>query len=100
MAANCEENMAPKRSIATVLFIFAAIACLAAPTYAQELPGCRDAWNDLGARGAYLYAKTLIEADCPVMYREGWLINPQRLRSSVIPKCVVDWNTLARKVAL
>jgi hypothetical protein len=34
------------------------------------------------------------------MYREGWLINPQRLRSSVIPKCVVAWNALARQGAL
>ena len=94
--------MAPKRPTTgvTVLFIFAAVACLAAPTYAQEVPGCRDAWNDLGARGAYLYAQTLIEADCPVMYRKGWLINPDRLRSSVIPSCVVAWNALAREGAL
>jgi hypothetical protein len=34
------------------------------------------------------------------MYREGWLINPDRLRSSVIPSCVVAWNALAREGAL
>jgi hypothetical protein len=94
--------MVPKRPTTgvAVLFIFAAVACLTAPTYAQEVPGCRDAWDDLGARGAYLYAQTLIEADCPVMYRKGWLINPDRLRSSVIPSCVVAWNALAREGAL
>src|SRR6516225_8866380 len=48
----CEENLAPKRLTTgfTVLFIFAAVACSAA-SYAQEVPSCRVAWNDLGARG-------------------------------------------------
>jgi hypothetical protein len=89
--------MVPKRPTTgfTVLFI----ACLAAPTYAQEVPGCRNAWNDLGARGAYLHAQTLIEADCPMMYREGWLID-YRARSSVTPSCKFSWNALAREGAL
>ena len=41
---------------------------------AQEVPGCRDAWNDLNARDSLGYARTLIETDCPVMYRQGWLM--------------------------
>lgn len=94
MATNC-----PITGV-KALSIFAALAFLAAPTHAQEVPGCRHAWNDLGARGAYLYAQTLIEADCPVMYRRGWLINPRRARSSVIPSCVAAWNTLVAIGAL
>jgi hypothetical protein len=64
------------------------------------VPGCRNAWNDLGARGAYLHAQTLIEADCPMMYREGWLIDAYRARSSVTPSCKFSWNALAREGAL
>jgi hypothetical protein len=67
---------------------------------AQEVPGCRDAWNDLNARAALGYARILIETDCPVMYREGWLINPQKLSADVIPACVAAWNALASKGAL
>ena len=68
--------------------------------YAQEVPGCRDAWNDLTARGALAYTSVLIETDCPVMYRQGWLINSERSWSGVIPACVVAWNELAARGAL
>jgi hypothetical protein len=34
------------------------------------------------------------------MYREGWLMNPYRALSSVIPSCEVSWNALAREGAL
>lgn len=72
----------------------------AKPGSAPEVPGCRDAWNDLDARAALGYARILIETDCPVMYRQGWLINPQRLSSDVIPACVVAWNALVSRGAL
>ena len=84
----------------TVSLFWAAIAFLGAAANAQEVPGCRDAWNDLDARAALGYARILIETDCPVMYRQGWLINPQKLSADVIPACVVAWNTLASKGAL
>jgi hypothetical protein len=67
---------------------------------AQEVPGCRHAWDDLNMRGALGNAKTLIVTDCPVMYREGWLINPRKLTADVIPSCVGAWNALASKGAL
>jgi hypothetical protein len=70
------------------------------PAYAQEVPSCRNAWNDLVAREALSHARTLIETDCPLMYREGWLINPSKFQSAVIPSCVVAWNALASKGAL
>jgi hypothetical protein len=68
--------------------------------YAQEVPGCRDAWNDLYARDALGYARALIETDCPVMYRQGWLINPAKLSANIIPACVVAWNGLEGRGAL
>jgi hypothetical protein len=67
---------------------------------AQEVSGCRNAWNDLNVRGALRDARTLIGTDCPVMYRQGWLMNASNPTSDVIPRCETAWNTLASKGAL
>jgi hypothetical protein len=75
-------------STVAVLFVGAALALSAAPAEAQEVPGCRTAWNDLDARDALRDARTLIGMDCPVMYRKGWLVNSSKLMANVIPSCV------------
>ena len=85
---------------AAVLFIGTTLALSAPPVEAQEVPGCRTAWNNLYRRDALREARALIGMDCPVMYREGWLVNPSKLRADVIPSCVHAWNALARKGAL
>jgi hypothetical protein len=84
------------KSILTVLFLGAAIAS-AVTVEAQEVPGCRNAWNDLDMRGALGDARTLIATDCPVMYREGWLANPNKRTTYVIPSCLAAWNALDSK---
>lgn len=82
------------------LTLCVAIAIFGTSIYAQEVPGCRDAWNDLSARDALGYARTLIETDCPVMYRQGWLIDPAKRGADIIPACVVAWNGLESREAL
>jgi hypothetical protein len=66
----------------------------------QTVPGCESAWRDLEMRRALLDAKTLIGTDCPVMYREGWLVNSSKLTAPGIPSCGAAWNALASKGAL
>jgi hypothetical protein len=83
-----------------VLLIGAALALCVARVEAQEVPGCRNAWNDLYTRDALGDARTLIATDCPVMYRKGWLINPRKLMADIIPSCVASWYALASKGAL
>jgi hypothetical protein len=75
-------------------------AITAATVVAQEVPGCRQAWDDLNERGALDDAKTLIVTDCPVMYRQGWLINTSKRTAPAIPSCVDAWNALDSKGAL
>jgi hypothetical protein len=86
-------------SIAALLF-WAAVMSFGGFAQAQEVPGCRDAWNDVDAREALGYTRILIETDCPVMYRKGWLMNPQKLRADIIPACVAAWNALVSRGAL
>jgi hypothetical protein len=97
-----EEKMARGLLIGSIaaLLLFAAAMSFGGFAQAQEVPGCRDAWNDLDARDALGYARALIEVDCPVMYRKGWQITPSKLQADVIPACVVAWNSLVSRGAL
>lgn len=74
---------------------------LVSPALAWEVPGCRQAWNALGSRGALQNVAVLINKDCPVMYRKGWVLNragPDDGKE--VPGCRTAWTALAAKDAL
>lgn len=80
-----------------------AVAGLVAATTqaaAWEVPGCRTAWNALGERQALTHMATLIRNDCPVMYRKGWLVGPEKAAAGEVPGCRKAWDGLrAQKAA-
>jgi hypothetical protein len=78
-------------------------ACLSslqvAPSFARA-PICKKAWHGLHRAGppAVESAKRLIERDCPVMYRKGWLPDPHdRGKVRHVRGCKSAYNYLGRQ---
>lgn len=87
-----------KRTLGMLLAVTGLVAATGQAS-AWEVPGCRDAWNTLGERQALLYMATLIRKDCPVMYRNGWLVGPEKAAASEVPGCRNAWEGLRSQQA-
>jgi len=87
------------KPVLTATFVAAFVFCTGAA--AQEVPGCRDAWNALSKAKALPSAKSLVTHDCPVMYRNHWLTDTAgRGKAAAIDECKTAWNDLSSKKVL